>query len=23
PPLVFEIINEHLSGPDVRLAKSC
>lgn len=23
PPLVFEIINEHLSGPDVRLTKSC
>jgi hypothetical protein len=23
PPLVFEIINEHLSGPDVRLPKSC
>ena len=23
PPLVFEIINEHLNGPDVRLIKSC
>lgn len=23
PPLVFEIINEHLDGPDVRLPKSC
>jgi len=23
PPLVFEIINEHLSGPDIRLPKSC
>ena len=23
PPLHFEIINEHLSGPDVRLVKSC
>ena len=23
PPLVFEIINEHLEGPDVRLPKSC
>ncbi|HXV66600.1 MAG TPA: hypothetical protein VD731_05210 [Nitrosopumilaceae archaeon] len=23
PPLVFEIINEHLDGPDVRLTKSC
>ncbi len=23
PPLVFEIINEHLEGPDIRLPKSC
>lgn len=23
PPLHFEIINEHLNGPDVRLPKSC
>jgi len=23
PPLVFEIINEHLDGPDIRLPKSC
>ena len=23
PPLVFEIINEHLNGPDIRLPKSC
>lgn len=23
PPLYFEIINEHLDGPDVRLPKSC
>jgi hypothetical protein len=23
PPLRFEIINEHLNGPDVRLAKAC
>lgn len=23
PPLHFEIINEHLDGPDVRLTKSC
>ena len=23
PPLQFEIINEHLDGPDVRLTKSC
>lgn len=23
PPLHFEIINEHLNGPDVRLSKSC
>ena len=23
PPLVFEIINEHLNGPNVRLQKSC
>jgi hypothetical protein len=23
PPLHFEIINEHLDGPDVRLSKSC
>jgi hypothetical protein len=23
PPLVFEIINEHLNGPDFRLPKSC
>ncbi len=23
PPLAFEIINEHLSGPDIRLPKSC
>ena len=23
PPLEFEIINEHLEGPDVRLPKSC
>src|SRR3990172_12897160 len=23
PPTSFEIINEHLSGPDVRLTKSC
>ncbi|MEX2313417.1 MAG: hypothetical protein WD650_05440 [Nitrosopumilaceae archaeon] len=23
PPLEFEIINEHLDGPDVRLPKSC
>ena len=23
PPLHFEIINEHLSGPDIRLPKSC
>ncbi len=23
PTLVFEIINEHLSGPDIRLPKSC
>jgi len=22
-PLVFEIINEHLNGPDFRLTKSC
>ena len=23
PPLVFEIVNEHLNGPDIRLTKSC
>jgi hypothetical protein len=23
PPLQFEIINEHIEGPDVRLSKSC
>jgi len=23
PPLAFEIINEHLAGPDIRLPKSC